>query len=113
MSKQSKLVACYVNFILLLITGVLVYISGFVLWLVLPHGQVRGSFLTSNTFLGLNRSAWENIHIVASILFLVLTIVHLILNWAWIKNTSKCLILPQRVRRDLIPINNLNNRYTL
>jgi len=95
MDKSFKLVVCYVNFVLLLITGVLVYISGFVLWLVLPHERVRGSFLTSNTFLEFNRGVWENIHVVASILFLVLTIIHLVLNWGWIKNTTKCLILPQ------------------
>lgn len=107
MSKPPKLVACYVNFVLLLITGVLIYVSGFVLWLVLPRGQIRGSSLT-NTFLGLNRSVWENIHIVASILFLVLTIVHLILNWAWIKNVTKCLIIPPSKTRLDAP-NNLNN----
>lgn len=93
-----KVKACYVNFILLLITGILTYISGFVLWFAMPRGQVRGKFSAENAFLGLSRGSWEYIHIVASLLLLVLTVVHLVLNWAWIKNVTRCLI-PSLSRR--------------
>ena len=98
MSLSFRVKACYVNFVLLLVTGALTYASGFVLWLVLPRGQEHGRFSADNTFLGLNRSSWEYIHIVMSLLFLVLTIVHLMLNWAWIRNVTKCLISHSRVK---------------
>lgn len=92
MSVSLKVKACYLNFVLLLITGVLVYISGFILWLVLPRGQIHGRFSGESFFLGLSRSSWEYIHIITGLLFLLLTIIHLALNWAWIKNVTKCLI---------------------
>lgn len=92
MNISSKVKACYVNFILLLVTGVLIYISGFVLWLVLPRGQIHGRFSNDNIFLGLSRSSWEYIHIISGLLFLLLTIIHLAFNWAWIKNVTKCLV---------------------
>ncbi|MEM2578887.1 MAG: DUF4405 domain-containing protein, partial [Desulfurococcaceae archaeon] len=92
MSISLKVKACYVNFILLLATGVVTGISGFVLWLILPRGQVRGRTSAGSIFLGLSRGVWEDIHIVAGLLFLMLIVIHLILNWAWIKSVTKCLI---------------------
>ncbi|MEM4482172.1 MAG: DUF4405 domain-containing protein [Desulfurococcaceae archaeon] len=92
MSLSSKVRECYANFILLLITGALTYFSGFALWLALPRGQGRGGFSAGGAFLGLSRSSWEYIHVVMGLLFLVLTVVHLALNWVWIKGVTKCLI---------------------
>ncbi|MEM2024702.1 MAG: DUF4405 domain-containing protein [Desulfurococcaceae archaeon] len=92
MSLSSKVRTCYANFILLLITGALTYLSGFALWLALPRGQGHGGFSADGAFLGLGRSSWENIHVVMGLLFLVLTVVHLALNWAWIKGVTKCLV---------------------
>ncbi|MEM2075928.1 MAG: DUF4405 domain-containing protein [Zestosphaera sp.] len=94
MSISPRVMACYVNFILLLVAVALSYVSGLVLWLILPHGQARGGLPTNNTFLGLSRSAWENAHVVTSLSFLVLTIIHLMLNWMWIRNVTKCLLIP-------------------
>ncbi|MEM1541414.1 MAG: DUF4405 domain-containing protein [Ignisphaera sp.] len=92
MSLLFKVKVCYINFILLLIIGTLTYISGFVLWLAIPRGQVRSRFSVDNAFLGLNRSSWEYIHITTSLLFLALIVIHLALNWVWIKNVTKYLL---------------------
>lgn len=96
MSIPFKVKACYVVFVLLVVIGIITYVSGFVLWLILPRGQIRSRLAIENTFLGLNRSSWEDVHIISSILLLVLTLIHLILNWSWIKNVTKCLITPRR-----------------
>ncbi|MEM1893379.1 MAG: hypothetical protein QXV95_07280 [Sulfolobales archaeon] len=37
-----KVKACYINFVLLLVVGVLTNISGLALWLVIPGGRMRG-----------------------------------------------------------------------
>lgn len=91
MGLSFKVKLCYVNFILLLATGVLTYVSGFILWLVLPRGQDHGRFAARESFLGISRGLWEDVHIVSSLLLLALVVIHLVLNWAWIKNVTKCI----------------------
>ncbi|MEM1555591.1 MAG: hypothetical protein QXM54_03585, partial [Desulfurococcaceae archaeon] len=45
MALSSRVKACYINFILLLVVEVLIYISGFILWLSEPSGRLRGKLL--------------------------------------------------------------------
>lgn len=97
MSLSSRVKVCYVNFILLLVAGALMYMSGFVLWLVLPRGRASSRFSADNTFLGLDRSSWEDIHIVVGFSLLALTIIHLMLNWTWIRNVTRHLISSPKV----------------
>jgi len=60
-------------------------VIGVLMGLVIPTGPAAAE--SSKYFLGLHRHQWGNIHAYLSIAFVVLMIVHLILNWEWI--TSK------------------------
>jgi hypothetical protein len=58
-------------------------VIGILLGLVIPAGPV--SLESEKYFLGLHRHQWGAIHAYLSIAFVVLTIVHIILNWKWVK----------------------------
>ena len=80
------------NFIALLIVWVIVLVSALVLWLILPSGASR--FAPTNYLLGLKRCEWVQIHVVISVLFSILVVIHLVLNWGWVKNVTKYLFAP-------------------
>ena len=68
--------------------------SGFILWKILPSGSgFHGGreIIENNIFLGLFRYEWNQIHVYAGLIFIVLIFIHLILHWSWIKNISKLL----------------------
>ncbi|MBU0893982.1 MAG: DUF4405 domain-containing protein [Nanoarchaeota archaeon] len=67
--------------LLMFIDFLLIAISGFILWLVLP----RGGGKLGNLFIFL-REDWLFIHHWTSVLLIILIIIHLLLNWIWIKN---------------------------
>jgi len=92
MKASVKVLALYTNFLLLLVVGALQYVSGLVLWLVLPRGQAHRGLSALATFMGLSRGGWEGVHIVSGLLLLALVAVHLVLNWAWIKSATKSLV---------------------
>lgn len=69
--------------VLMFVDFVLLAVSGFVLWWALPRGS--GGI----PFFFLDRGEWLRMHDVTSIILVVLILVHLILNWNWIK----CMIL--------------------
>ena len=77
----------FVLFILLFLSGLFHAISGFVLWIVLPHGQGyrggRGLELVDNTFIW-QRDTWIDLHDWTAVALVVLIIIHLILHWKWI-----------------------------
>jgi hypothetical protein len=77
MSTKSVLLSL-VNAALYLVTCALVG-AGLLLELRMDEedGAVR--------LLGMGRDDWGEIHIVIAIAFLALTVLHLLLNWAWIK----------------------------
>ncbi len=60
-----------VSFILLLFTGIILYIQ--------PHGRV--AYWIKWNFLGLEKDQWGNIHIFSGLLFLVAGGFHLYYNW--------------------------------
>lgn len=91
---KEKVIACYVNFIALLVVWVILLVTGLVLWLVLPSGA--GRFAIANYFLGFKRSSWAQIHLIASILFNILAAIHLVLNYGWIKNVTKYLLAAEK-----------------
>lgn len=70
---------------------------GILLGLVIPAGPASSE--SSKYFLGLHRHQWGNIHAYLSIAFVVLTIVHIVLNWKWV--TAKT---SQIFRRRAAPI---------
>lgn len=54
---------------------------GIMLWFVLPAGPVAAE--SAKYFLGLHRHQWGNIHAYLSMVFVLVMIVHLVLNWKW------------------------------
>ncbi|HKL28209.1 MAG TPA: DUF4405 domain-containing protein [Natrialbaceae archaeon] len=67
-----------------------VTISGFVLWLAVPGGQ-RGA--GQQTYLGITRLSWIDVHLVTSILVVLIIASHLLLHWSYVKS------VPRMVRR--------------
>ena len=49
-----------------------------------PAGQISGKY-----FLGLHRHQWGDIHLYLSIIFSLLVVIHLMLNWKWIKSQAE------------------------
>ena len=45
----------------------------------------------SKYFLGLHRHQWGDIHLILSLVFIALVIIHLILAWNWVKGQSRCM----------------------
>jgi len=68
---------------LLFICIVGIVFIGILMGLVIPKGPAVAE--SSKYFLGLHGHEWGNIHFCLSIAFVVLTVVHPILNWSWIK----------------------------
>lgn len=74
----------YSLFILLLLSGLVQAVSGFLLWLFIPGGHrgfgihpVQGQILWS-------RYTWIEIHDWNALALVVLVLVHLVLHWRWI-----------------------------
>jgi hypothetical protein len=44
--------------------------------------------LTDTTILGLTRYTWGTLHWLASLLFILVVIIHLVLHWSWVKATA-------------------------
>ena len=61
--------------LVLIFTGIVLYI--------MPHGRV--AYFTGWTFLGLDKDAWDNLHIVFAIVMSVFVLWHIILNWKALK----------------------------
>jgi hypothetical protein len=74
-------------------------LSGFVLWLVLPHGQGyrggRGLELGDNTFIW-QRDTWIDLHDWTAVALLVMVIIHLILHWKWIVYMTRKAMVPEK-----------------
>jgi Domain of unknown function (DUF4405) len=60
---------------------------GVLLGLVIPAGPVAAE--SAKYFLGLHRHQWGNIHAYLSIVFIVLMVVHIVLNWKWVKTRTR------------------------
>lgn len=72
------------NDVLMFIVFIIIAVSGFILWFVLPRGGGRAG----NGFLFL-RETWILIHDWFSVILIILVLLHLILNWRWIKAMFK------------------------
>ncbi len=57
-------------------------VIGGLLGLVIPKGSAAAE--GSKYFLGLHRHQWGNLHAYLSVVFVVLIVIHIILNWKWI-----------------------------
>jgi len=79
----------YIMFILLTVFSIIVTVSGFVLWLVLPRGQqgFRGgqSLLTPEAeFMSLSRDTWLSLHDWISVALIAIAVVHIVVHRRWI-----------------------------
>jgi len=78
-----------IAFFPLLVTAV----TGIIIWLYLPRGLALGALGTvasHQTFLGIQRQVWLDVHTYLGLLFTALVTIHLVLHWSYIKH------LPQR-----------------
>lgn len=81
-----------IAFFPLLVTAV----TGIIIWLFLPRGTQLAAFgtvLSHQTFLGIQRQIWLDMHTYLGLLFTALVAIHLVLHWSYIKH------LPQRLAR--------------
>jgi len=76
--QKTKLIVDILMFIAFLVEA----ISGFILWFVLPRGSGKSIFI-------LQRFQWLNMHDYFAIALVLLVLIHLILNWRWIKSWIK------------------------
>ena len=62
-------------------------VTGVVMKYAVPSGQGRrrGSGLGPETWLGLSRHEWGDLHFYLALLLLTLIGLHLVLHWSWIK----------------------------
>ncbi len=74
--------------LLMFIDFIIIALSGFVLWIMLPSGSGAGKF-GSESALGLLRHEWISMHNLTSVVLIVLLIIHLILNRRWISYMLK------------------------
>jgi hypothetical protein len=65
-----------------------ILLSGAILWLALPGGQRRGGF---ETFWGLTRHTWIDVHLWASLFLIALIFGHLVLHLEYLKDMPKML----------------------
>jgi hypothetical protein len=92
----------YINYLLevFLFASILCIVaSGYILWFVLPRGAGKhsilclkfgyGSFGNAWTVFGWPRYAWIEIHSWIGVALAVIILVHIILHWKWILETTK------------------------
>jgi hypothetical protein len=86
--KKINIIVNIISFLVALMS----FLSAIIVWQVLPSGQgFRGGKgeLENIFFLGLARHHWMDIHIISSLIFIILIIIHLILHWHWIKSLPR------------------------
>ena len=78
----------YILFVILFFLGLFQTVSGFIMWLALPHGG-GGRGGSTATFWALSRDTWIDLHDWVAVSLLVMIIIHLILHWKWIVYMTK------------------------
>jgi hypothetical protein len=76
--------------------------SGFLLWLVIPHGA-------NTAFAGIDRGVWLSIHIGSGFLGLMGVILHIVWHWRWLKALRG---RPFRTLKRPVQANRVVNRMT-
>jgi hypothetical protein len=89
---MKKWIQNYTLFIIMFLLALFQAVSGFLMWLVIPHGAGyrggRGLELVDNTFIW-SRDTWIDLHDWTAVALLVMLIIHLILHWKWIVYMTK------------------------
>ena len=84
---------------LLFISGFGTAAIGFLMGVVIPGGP--GAPEAEKYFLGLYRHQWGRFHFALSIVFIALLLVHLVLEWSWIRGKA-CQLFGRRWRGVLV-----------
>ncbi|MFZ7132817.1 MAG: DUF4405 domain-containing protein [Eubacteriales bacterium] len=82
-----KITEQYLVTVILFLAFVIEYLSGFIIWLVLPRGSLDYHFMIAGygrTFCGLQRNIWVDIHAWVAVIIISIIIIHLSVNWRWI-----------------------------
>ena len=68
----------------------LISAAGGLSFLAMGEGGYQGGRNTafSTVFLGVSRSSWSDLHLLASLIMIAGVIVHIVLHWDWIKRLS-------------------------
>ncbi len=89
----------YILFVIMFLLAVFQALSGFILWIVLPHGQGyrggRGLELVDNAFIW-QRDTWIDLHDWTAVALLVMIVIHLVLHWKWIIYITKKALRPEK-----------------
>lgn len=99
---MKRRVKNYINYLLdliLLLSIGFILVSSYILWFVLPRGigyqslkcNMQGYGISGTYYeaLGWNRIAWIDVHNWASIALLAIILLHIILHWSWIVETTR------------------------
>ena len=92
----------YIMFILMIILAIIEAVSGFVLWLALPHSGEgfrggRAPLTSATEFISLERHDWLNLHDWIGIALLAVVVIHIILHHKWIAYMTRKLLRKERV----------------
>ena len=83
-------VKLYVDVVLFL-DIVLLALTGFILWGVYPAGEKSGQ---AGIIFLFDKFAWLGFHEFTSVVFVILLVVHLLLNWRWIN----CMLFRHKIK---------------
>lgn len=85
---NSKIYSKGIIALMLLIFWTGVATTGIIMWMA-PHGQGMGS---KSFFLNMNRHDWGDIHLYLALTAIILTIIHVIIDWKQFVNSLKHII---------------------
>jgi len=88
MKSKMNLIVNIISFFIFLIIS----FTGITLWKIFLSGsgfQGGRTLSEDNIFLGLFRHQWNDIHIYAGLILIILVFIHLALHWSWIRNIPK------------------------
>ena len=82
---MRKVTQNYVLFVLLFCLGLFQAVSGFIMWLAVPHagGGSRGAGSTA-TFWSLSRDNWIDLHDWVAVALVAMVVLHIVLHWKWL-----------------------------
>lgn len=78
--------------ILLCILFFIECLSGFVIWIIIPRGEMNYDAMVNGiapVFWGLQRNYWVDIHAWIAVLIISIIAIHILFNWKWIIAVSK------------------------
>ncbi|MFA5745952.1 MAG: DUF4405 domain-containing protein [archaeon] len=83
---MDKIKINYFIDVLLIISFIVVAITSLVIFFFLPSGVRQAGY---QTFLGLTKHSWGNIHTISGFAMIILSLIHLILHFKWLTTMSK------------------------